>query len=257
MIWDTGTYQILPRRSKYAPAIDPSSQQSSQSSHHEPETQQQLLHDAFQNRKIRLQLHGTRLPEPYVIYLRLTKSEDVEGRQKANRPPGKRRRRKPSETPIVETDSSSDDQEDSADNNDDDDGDFVTDQNEASESVTEVSPEDRELRELEDQQVRLTNAYPGAINSIGSIHQRRWYLSMERIASGLIDRRDGRRVPWHLPATSKETGVTSNPRASLPFYVHGRDSERSIITGRLGADILRDEGVQGFVPRMGWSAVLE
>lgn len=247
LIWDTGTYEILPRTSKYAPAVDPSSQESSHSSHKDLETQQQLLHGAFQNRKIRLKLHGTRLPEPYVVYLRLTKSEDVEGRQRANRSPRRRRRRK---LPDLDIDSSTDDLETTVDDE------TVPNQATESESAVGVSADDRELRELEDQQVRLTNAYPGAINSIGSIHQRRWYLSMERLASGLVDRKDDHCVPWHIPETSHQRIPISNPRASIPFYVEGRDTERSIVTGRLGADILRDEGVQGFVSRMGWSAVL-
>lgn len=42
-----------------------------------------------------------------------------------------------------------------------------------------------------------------------------------------------------------------------PFYVRGPEMERSVVTGRLGRDVLEDEGVQGFIPRRGWRAALE
>lgn len=42
-----------------------------------------------------------------------------------------------------------------------------------------------------------------------------------------------------------------------PFYVRGPEVERSVVTGRLGREVLEDEGVEGFVPRRGWRAVLE
>jgi hypothetical protein len=41
-----------------------------------------------------------------------------------------------------------------------------------------------------------------------------------------------------------------------PFYVRGPEVERSVVTGRRGLDVVRDEGVQGFVPRKGWAPVL-
>jgi hypothetical protein len=42
-----------------------------------------------------------------------------------------------------------------------------------------------------------------------------------------------------------------------PFFVRGREVERSVVTGRLAGEVLRDEGVEGFVGRRGWRAVLE
>lgn len=45
-------------------------------------------------------------------------------------------------------------------------------------------------------------------------------------------------------------------RYEWPFYVRGPDHERSVITGRLGADILRNEGVIDFVRRKGWRPML-
>lgn len=41
-----------------------------------------------------------------------------------------------------------------------------------------------------------------------------------------------------------------------PFYVRGPEVERSVVTGRRGQDVLEDEGVEGFITRKGWRAVL-
>ena len=42
-----------------------------------------------------------------------------------------------------------------------------------------------------------------------------------------------------------------------PFFVRGREFERSVVTGRTGGEVLGDEGVEGFVGRKGWRAVVE
>lgn len=41
------------------------------------------------------------------------------------------------------------------------------------------------------------------------------------------------------------------------FLVRGRDIERSVLTGRNADEVMRDEGVKGFVGRRGWTAVVE
>lgn len=41
------------------------------------------------------------------------------------------------------------------------------------------------------------------------------------------------------------------------FLVLGRDVERSIVTGRTAEEVMRDEGVEGFVGRKGWKGVVE
>lgn len=41
------------------------------------------------------------------------------------------------------------------------------------------------------------------------------------------------------------------------FMVLGREVERSIVTGRTAEKVMRDEGVEGFVGRRGWMAVVE
>lgn len=118
--------------------------------------------------------------------------------------------------------------------------------------ITDV---ERELRELEDEEVRMTNAYKGAENTVGSIHQRKGYLSLDREASRFVKGKGG----WVL----RERGGGDNGRGRLgyPFYVGGPEVERSVVTRRLGDEVLRDEvlkdeGVVGFVKRKGWRPVL-
>ena len=119
-----------------------------------------------------------------------------------------------------------------------------------------VSALEREIAEQEDEEVRLTNAYPGATNNIGSIHQRRWYLSMDRHASGFCplpieNRSQGSRKMW----TRRRDGKML--LGFEPFFVKGRELERSVVTGRTADELMADEGVQGFVGRKGWRPVTE
>lgn len=106
-----------------------------------------------------------------------------------------------------------------------------------------------------DHQIRKNNAYPGSSNTIGSIHQRRWYLSMDRESSGFEPKKvstgDGRlKRIWVRSGDGSELGGFE------PFYVRGPEVERSVVTGRRGQDVLEDEGVAGFIARKGWRAVL-
>ena len=116
---------------------------------------------------------------------------------------------------------------------------------------------EREIAEQEDEHVRLTNAYPGATNNIGSIHQRRWYLSMDRYSSGFVPKtggghgRGGGRREWvRRWEDGKQLGFE-------PFFVMGREMERSVVTGRTADKVMSDEKVEGFVGRKGWRAVTE
>jgi len=117
----------------------------------------------------------------------------------------------------------------------------------------------------EETTIRANNAYTGATNDIGSIHQRRWFLSLDRTGSGFVKktttsksgfvetrwlakdeklvRSDGHHHEW-------TTGFEK-------FIVGGRETERSVLTGRLACDVLVDEGVAGFVPRGSWRPVTE
>ncbi|KAL2050680.1 hypothetical protein ABVK25_009066 [Lepraria finkii] len=115
---------------------------------------------------------------------------------------------------------------------------------------------EREIEEREDEEVRRTNAYPGATNSIGSVHQRRWYLSMDRYASGFRPRRreegsKGDRREW---VRRWEEGKLLGFE---PFFVMGREVERSVFTGRTADEVMADEGVSSFVGRKGWRPVTE
>ena len=121
---------------------------------------------------------------------------------------------------------------------------------------TNASALEREIAEQEDEDVRLRNAYPGATNNIGSIHQRKWYLSMDRYASGFS--------PLPVESGSKGGRRTWTRRRDGerllgfdPFIVKGRELESSVVTGRTADDVMADEGVQGFVGRKGWRPVTE
>ncbi|KAI0137562.1 DNA polymerase ligase-domain-containing protein [Hypoxylon sp. NC0597] len=269
LIWDTGTYTILPSGEGKRRADS-----NSQSEDEDPSsglTEQEKLRRAFQARKIRIRLNGTRLPHNYVLNLRLTKNEDIAGRAKSARTPTRRRRRggtgrgrvatrRRGKTADPVTSSGSDSEAKSGD--DDDDSEIVNAPAEEADHQEAVSAMEREIRELEDEQVRRANAYVGATNSIGSVHQRRWYLSLDREACGFVRRRRAGRVVWEREseARSSETeegnGDAGDHRLTFPFYVRGAEVERSVVTGRTGAEVLRDEGVEGFVRRKGWRPVL-
>jgi hypothetical protein len=105
--------------------------------------------------------------------------------------------------------------------------------------------------------IRLHNAYPGAVNDIGSVHQRRWFIGLDRVGCGFVREmqkdsslRTARRR-W-VRRVDKRSGELTGFET---FYVRGPEVERSVVTGRVGGDVLRDEGVEGFVPRRGWRAV--
>lgn len=197
-------------------------------------------------RKIRLRLHGTRLPPNYTITLRL---HDINNRhEQPKKPTRKRRRKNPGnfrgrkETPL-----SSDLEEEPRS--------LVNDMTIPSAATPPVSEAfERELQELEEEEVRLTNAYPGASNTINSIHQRQWYITLDRSSSGFVPKRDqecGSKI-W-----VRKEGESEELSGFEPFFVRGRDVERSVVTGRTADEIMADEGVRGFVGRKGWRAVME
>ncbi|KAL7791320.1 DNA polymerase ligase domain-containing protein [Trichoderma ceciliae] len=271
LIWDTGTYSVLPRPSKHGPPDDPSSppgSSPSSSSNAPASTHQSLLHAAFQARKIRLRLHGTKLPDPYVVNLRLTRAEDAAGRSGSSRAPrtGRHRRGRTTRAHAPEPETTASSGGDECDGSDD--GDDVDREKPVNQPQTaangDIPPLSEERSNQEDAQVRLTNAYPGASNTIGSIYQRRWYLSLDRRACGFGERKRGGRSLWEpLPPESPTArGEPPDPesesrRFSFPFYVGGPRFEQSVVTGRRGEDILQDEGVTTFVPRKGWMPVMK
>lgn len=184
-------------------------------------------------RKIRIRLHGTRLPKDYTLSIRLLTSEN---RHDQPAQPSRKRRRKPSmpnETKHV-TPPTSDLEEDNE----------VTEAHPASMDAS-ASALEREIAEQEDEEVRRTNAYPGATNDIGSIYQRRWFLSMDRYLSGFRPLRvekgstGGRRQWVRRQDGERRLGYE-------PFFVMGREVERSVLTGRTADEVMADEGVEGF-----------
>jgi hypothetical protein len=99
---------------------------------------------------------------------------------------------------------------------------------------------------------------------------------LDREASGFVRKRREGKVVWeradfHSAATLgglRRSKVTREekigdedeadvPRLNYPFYVRGVEYERSVVTGRLASQVLRDEGVVGYVGRKGWQAILK
>lgn len=204
-----------------------------------------------QQRKIRLRLHGTRLPKNYTITLRMDKSTDYakpirKGPKRRRKGPASRKARAPSTSDSAnsEPDSSPCKFPDGVNQ----------DEGENDSEIPTHSDDDIDL------QIQLKNAYPGSTNTIGSIHTRRWWVSLDRESSGFE-----RRITYNKSligsSSRKSTWVRSLDKNKVlrgfePFYVQGPDAERSVVTGRLGNDVLSDEKVDGFVPRKGWRAVL-
>jgi hypothetical protein len=215
-------------------------------------TDSEKLHQAFQQRKIRLRLHGTRLPAGYTLAVRADK--DNFPTEQPKKPVRKRRRKdlRSARRQILETSSS-----------EASDSDQPQLRRKDVESLHRTASPPRKLdtnedahaaSEEESETIRLTNAYTGATNDIGSVHQRKWYLSMDRASSGFV------------PVRDRRTGIKTWTRKREPdgalhgfeiFWVMGRDMERSVVTGRLAEDIMKDEGVEGYVPRGLWRPVTQ
>ncbi|KAL9628996.1 MAG: hypothetical protein Q9204_005531 [Flavoplaca sp. TL-2023a] len=274
LIWDTGEYSILPYHDnqKRHQTDHELSDSSADENYNQPSTisESEKLHQAFKNvsppyvmvffpcrnnqhlekRKIRLRLHGTRLPPNYTLSMRLLTSNNRHEQPK--KPVRKRRRRdddpkRPHHRQRATTPQTSSEEEESV--QDDHSGDSII----AESIIITTNQNYSEIEEQEDEQVRLTNAYPGATNSINSIHQRRWYLSMDRHASGfmpLTDSDGAREWVRRQDENGKLLGFE-------PFFVRGRDHERSVVTGRTADDVMEDEGVEGFTGRKGWRAMVE
>ena len=111
-----------------------------------------------------------------------------------------------------------------------------------------------------DYQIRTENAYPGATNSIGSVHQRRWFITLDRPDSGFMRSpqsqrtKESKKAKWIRKRDRQHEGELLGFE---PFYVRGPDVEMSVVTGRREKEVLEDEGVKGFVRRRGWRAVTE
>ena len=191
------------------------------------------LYSSFQGRHIRLRLQGARLPTGYTISLRLPLNNDLSSQPK--KPQRKRRRIDPQKVlnhlTAVTTDSETDDEPPTVEKNGNDDL-------QADDDAGLASDDD------EDASIRANNAYTGSTNTIGSIHQRHWFLTLDRRKSGFHKARSG-------PDQGRWVGNWE------PFFVRGRDHERSVVTGRNADEVMEDEGVQKFVGRKMWRPILE
>lgn len=232
LIWDTGTYTVLPR--KKTSRRPPSPQTTDEDSEIELESdisssllatlENEKLIDAFKSRYIRLRLHGVRLPKNYTITLRLPSANNIEKPKSAQR---RNRHSKSASAPLL-TDSETEEEGREVEVGSDD------------------AQEDIDTDAEEDAQTCLNNAYPGSTNSIGSVHQRAWFILLDRASSGFLqDRTTGQ---WITMESGAGEGFE-------PFLVMGRDVERSVVTGRLAQEVESDEGVHGFVGRAGWVGI--
>ncbi|KAJ9661078.1 hypothetical protein H2201_006627 [Coniosporium apollinis] len=278
LIWDTGEYSILQRQAKavqtddelsagsdHVPGPSPSAQQRSK-----PENQK--LFEAFQSTHIRLRLHGTRLPRNYTISLRLPPANNT---TKAQAMPRKRRRKStyiPSRVAHPTTDSDTTEEIESGAASP---SRTHSRRSSATSSTLNGRDDDHQAVEVanaseaedEDQQTRINNAYPGATNSIGSVHQRQWFLRLDQANSGFVRATSGpEKGRWVRSSLSRGRGGpggddTEREEKELggfdTFFVRGAEHERSVVTGRLSKDVFADEGVEGFLGRKMWRPIME
>jgi hypothetical protein len=131
--------------------------------------------------------------------------------------PKRRRKVKPRLTVLVDTDSEGIEEDHTAPNLEDDDS-------TASSIANAYEGED----ETEISSIRT--------NSIDSVHQRHWFMLLDRTNSGF-----------------QKVGGTWSPAAQNsgfdPFFTRGANIERTVVTGHTSAKVMADEGVEGFVGR--------
>lgn len=238
LIWDTGEYEILPYRDQIKGRTTDDELSDGSSDAAEPElSESQKLFAGFQTRHLRLRLHGTKLPKNYTIGLRLPSANDRNDQPK--RPKRKRRRIDPakalSQRAVAQPTTDSEDEGDAATAGNDETG-------ENDDEVDDAGVASEE--EDEDAVIRSNNAYTGATNTIGSVHQRHWFLSLDRKNSGFRKARSGPEEGRWIDGWD-------------PFFVLGRDEERSVVTGRNADEVMADEGVKKFVGRKMWRPIIE
>ncbi|KAK5121077.1 hypothetical protein LTR85_005561 [Meristemomyces frigidus] len=238
LIWDTGEYEVLPRPQKKARATDDELSDHDGAAGLETRSHSERLFAAFRSRHIHLRLNGTRLPPGYTIALRISASDSLKGPPR--KPKIKRRRMDPAKVATLA-------KQRFAPADSETEGDDIDEAQSQSASVysadvdAALASEDDE----EDATIRANNAYTGANNTIGSVHQRHWFLTLDRKLSGFHKARSGM-------SEGRWVGGWGEP-----FFVQGRDAERSVVTGRSADDVVEDEGVEKFVGRKMWRPILE
>jgi hypothetical protein len=294
LIWDTGEYEVLPyyeeQRNQQDSDSEPSSPQVEKFSTDNgfgSLSEPAKLALCFSRRKIRLRLHGTQLPPGYTIGMRLTTDNDRSVQPRA--PSFKRRRTgqtsqpKPRQRGDSSPERSSDDstatlnsthrryrrtvsslhktesppnrtpQPEPAKPSSSTSAHPMLDDAHANANAHANASENEESG-VDPETIRLTNAYPSANNTVNSIHQRKWYLSLDRFNSGFKPVA----TPKHIDHHAKTYWVPKDSVSGFErFHVLGREVETSVVTGRLAKDILEDEGVEGYVPRGRWRGVVE
>ena len=272
LIWDTGEYEVLPYHGENNGDSTAACSEDEIEQSKAMQTEQEKLRVAFQRRKIKLRLHGTKLPSGYTLALRLTK--DNYRTEQPRQPSRRRRRQAPGARKFQDSGSTS--QEDS--------GEDILPPKRGLPSLSRLSsppssPRTKSVTTKEDAQadaaaaaasdnedetIRANNAYSGATNDIGSVHQRRWFLSVDRAMSGFSKYTSKSasgfvKTVWNPRRAGDDLadGVIGSATGFDRFVVGGRESERSVVTGRLASEILADEGVVGYVPRRLWRPIAE
>lgn len=186
----------------------------------EGKSENEKLVAAFKSRHIRSRLHETRLSKDYTVTMRLPSNNNI-----SKKPAARRRKIRPATIHIPKGRRSSHTSDSDAESN--------------TASVTQILSENSTQHDTnldtdseEDDLTRLNNAYPGSTNTIGSIHQQRWFLLLNRQSSGFC-------------LENRKWVRSTKPNGEIgefdPFVIRGRDVERSVVTGRLTRDIESDE----------------
>ncbi|CAK3770267.1 Hypothetical predicted protein [Lecanosticta acicola] len=236
LIWDIGEYEVMSRQQKREEMTDDELSDVDIDQEQSTISESGKLFKAFQSRHIRLRLHGTKLPQDYTIALRLPSANNRAAQPE--RPSRKRRRVDPTKAAKRSASLINSDSEEAEDVSTSI-GETEYAGTEGGDLATGIASEDEE-----DATIRANNAYPGSSNTIGSIHQRHWFLTLDRAYSG-----------FHKVRAGSDAGCwVGNWEA---FYVQGRDHERSVVTGRTADDIMADEAVEKFVGRKMWRPITE
>lgn len=241
LIWDTGEYEVLPyRETPKARTTDDELSDTGTENEEKPLTESEKLFAGFRSRHLRLRLHGAKLPEGYTIGLRLPSANDR--KEQPRKPRRKRRKVDPAKAKRAGAPASTDSENDSEPNTA---GSGIAPPEETND-IADTEMQDAGAAsetENEDAAIRSNNAYTGANNTIGSVHQRHWFLS--------LDRKNSR---YQKARSAPDEGRWVGKGA---FHVLGRDVERSVVSGRSADEVMADEGVAMFQGRKMWRAITE
>jgi hypothetical protein len=244
LIWDTGEYEVLPYKEPIeARTTDDELSDAGTDVQVNAQTNNEKLFAGFQERHLRLRLHGTRLPPGYTISLRLPSANDRS--TQPVKPRRKRRRLDPSKVSRCGPPSTDSENESEPVTSNKIGSAILQPEHDNSNAGTEAE-EAAMASEAEDEDaaIRSNNAYTGATNSIGSIHQRHWFLTLDRANTGFHKARSG-------PDRGRWIG------GSEPFVVRGKDVERSVVSGRSANEVMADADIKAFQGRKMWRPITE